>query len=235
MTLRLNRPPRGAEIRGFLAKSITQDLMEIVPDSKIVFDVGAYKGGVTATFLNAFPHATVYAFEPSPAFYAEIVAKSGNIHRLRVENLAITDSIGTAKFHEYSDPQTSSLLEMEPSYQKYMPEECREWRTVDVATVTIDGYCNIEGISMIDLLKLDIQGNELRALKGAENLLKNKAIRAIYLEVLFAPTYFGQGEFHEIQAYLQRLEYNLFDFYNFSYGEDGKLLFGDAVFLPQIA
>ena len=233
MNLRLNRPPLGAEIRGFLAKSFIQDLMEIVPDAKIIFDVGAYKGGVTATFLNAFPQAKIYSFEPNPVFYAEILANSGNIHRLKAENLAIADQVGRASFHEYSQSQTSSLLEMDPGYLKYLSEGFRNCGTIDVATITIDKYCEVEGIPAIDLLKLDIQGNELRAFRGAANLLEKKAVRAIYCEVIFTPTYVGQGEFHEIQAFLQGLGYNLFDFYNFSYGQDGKLLFGDAIFLPQ--
>ena len=36
----------------------------------------------------------------------------------------------------------------------------------------------------IDILKMDIQGGEFSALRGAENLLKEKRIKLIYLEIL---------------------------------------------------
>ena len=46
----------------------------------------------------------------------------------------------------------------------------------------IDDYLAENQISYIDLLKLDIEGNELQALKGAEDSLKNGKIKAIQFE-----------------------------------------------------
>jgi hypothetical protein len=51
-----------------------------------------------------------------------------------------------------------------------------------IFTQTIDFYCSQNDIPHIDLLKLDIEGHELAALRGAELMLRNKAIEVITFE-----------------------------------------------------
>lgn len=47
---------------------------------------------------------------------------------------------------------------------------------------SIDDFCYKQNIKQIDLLKLDIEGHELSALRGAKNMLKQKAIKNIQFE-----------------------------------------------------
>ena len=52
----------------------------------------------------------------------------------------------------------------------------------DIEVITLDEYCGKSGIEKIDLWKLDMEGGEEAALKGARDLLKRKAIRALVVE-----------------------------------------------------
>lgn len=61
---------------------------------------------------------------------------------------------------------------------------------------------------MIDILKMDIQGGELLALKGAQSLLEASRIRLLALEVEFKPLYKDQPLFWDICAYLYRFGYS---------------------------
>ena len=46
----------------------------------------------------------------------------------------------------------------------------------------LDDYINAAQLERIDLVKLDIEGYELLALRGAERALKNRTVKAVYFE-----------------------------------------------------
>jgi hypothetical protein len=54
---------------------------------------------------------------------------------------------------------------------------------IEVKTITLDEHCESYGISRVDLLKIDIEGHELFAIRGARRMLANKKVRAILFEV----------------------------------------------------
>ena len=64
-------------------------------------------------------------------------------------------------------------------------------------------------------------------------LLERRAIGIIYTEVLFVPVYQGQAWCYDIAAFLARYGYRLFDYYNFTYADSGRLRWGDALFVAR--
>lgn len=52
----------------------------------------------------------------------------------------------------------------------------------DVNVLTLDDFCSEHEISKIDLLKIDTEGNELKSLIGARQLLYENRIKAIQFE-----------------------------------------------------
>jgi len=110
------------------------------------------------------------------------------------------------------------------------PTQMKTERTVTVQATTLDSFCDAERITDIDVLKMDIQGGELLALKGAAGLLKSRKIRLICMEVIFVPTYEGQPQIDEIMAWLREHRYFLHNFYRLR-SKNGRLLYGDAIFL----
>jgi hypothetical protein len=55
--------------------------------------------------------------------------------------------------------------------------------TITVRTVRLDDFCRTEGIERIGFLKIDVEGAEMRVLRGAERLLRTQAIDMLYTEV----------------------------------------------------
>ena len=105
--------------------------------------------------------------------------------------------------------------------------------TIDVETETLESFCVKNNIYNIDILKMDVQGGELKVLKGAENLLINKSIDFIYSEIWFLAGYIGQPLYHDLATYLNSLGYSPFALFNMHYGKDGRYLWGDALFYKQ--
>jgi hypothetical protein len=96
---------------------------------------------------------------------------------------------------------------------------------VDVPMVRIDGVLNQE----VDILKLDLQGYELEALRGATNLLPR--IKTITTEVEFVPLYDGQPLFGDIDCFLRQSGFRLLNLYELWTHPDGQLTAGDAIYL----
>jgi FkbM family methyltransferase len=78
----------------------------------------------------------------------------------------------------------------------------RAEREVPVSTVRLQ---DIEGLSPIDFLKMDIQGAELMVLENAGPVLDQCV--AIQLEASFIPLYEGQPNFGEIDLWMRRAGY----------------------------
>ena len=101
--------------------------------------------------------------------------------------------------------------------------------------MTLDSYCEKLNIKNIDIVKLDIQGGELKALTGAEKLLKNKSILLIYTEVWYYPNYEKIPLLNQLWSCLSLFDYTLFNIYNNINATDGPLSQGDAIFIsPEI-
>ena len=105
---------------------------------------------------------------------------------------------------------------------------------IGIETATLDRFCAAHAIDRIDVLKLDIQGGELAALRGAEGLLRGAAIRLVVAEVNFVPLYRDMPLFWDVAAYLRGLGYELHGLFDLHHRLDGSgaLRWADAIFVP---
>jgi hypothetical protein len=58
---------------------------------------------------------------------------------------------------------------------------------------TIDEFCGDQGISRVDMLKIDVEGNELNVLRGSTRMIEAGAVGAIQFE--FGEAQIGSGTF----------------------------------------
>lgn len=208
-----------------------RQLLEGAPVN-VVLDVGANAGDTAHQYRALFPAAMIHAFEPFPGVHRQLAERFAADPRVRAHQLAVTDGPGTRRFFVNEAHVTNSLLPHNPASVEWAGAS-REGlgRTIDVPATTLDDFCRAEGLARIDLLKMDIQGGEAMALRGAARLLERQAVRLIYAEVLFAPLYEGQAFFCDIHGILSGYGYQLFGLYNLAQSERG-LGWGDAIFRP---
>ena len=201
-----------------------------------IVDAGAAIGKTAQTYHRYFPQATIIAFEPFPSAFAQLqhTARETCGDRVTCEPFALSDVPGEAVLHTNAQPDTNSLLPPAADGAKW-------WRNgrvdaqqeVRVQITSLDVYAQSHHLSHIDILKMDIQGGELKALRGAEALLARQGIGMIYTEVLFTTLYEGQGGFGSIVQYLEERGYRLFDLFDKRYAPDGSLKWADALFVSK--
>jgi len=197
--------------------------------SVVIYDVGANRGTTVDKFLQFSPASRIIAFEPYPPLAQEILKKYAQHANIVIDNSGISNVKGELLFYVNKGVDTSSFL---PPKLTGLNSDAQVKNTeqITVPVKTIQDSFTENNLSRIHILKLDIQGSELNALKGAENLLKDKKIDIIYTEAYFIQQYQDQPLFPEIAGYLLNLGYQLQDIYNPIYGK-GKLAWCDAIFV----
>jgi FkbM family methyltransferase len=200
------------------------------PDPTI-FDIGAAIGDISAQYIESFPACKVHAFEPFPEFFQKLEDRFNANSSLRLNNLAIGDVEGPLWLSSNRSSFTNSIWKTDPLATESWGEGVLDAQsTIRVPATTIDLYCKANGIETIDILKLDIQGGELKALRGAKSLLKAGKVALIYMEVIHAPTYLGQPYFEDYLHFFREASYVMLNIYN-PITKLGKLLQCDVIFV----
>jgi FkbM family methyltransferase len=139
-------------------RTLVRLIGEAIPLGGTVLEGGAHLGFVTVHAARAVgPEGRVVVFEPNTDVHPVLqgnLAANGVADRVAVVSKALGDSARTARFYVRED--TSSLLDVAP-----------DARPVEIDVVRADE----EVVGPVDVVKLDIEGSEVAALRGMERLL----------------------------------------------------------------
>lgn len=224
--------PYGSTPRGFRDKNIFADQRRLAgAGARVIFDVGAHLGDVASIYEELFPQARIHCFEPTPHLCEHLRQRFGDSSRATLHQVALADVQGTVALHVNPESATNSLYPFAEDAANHLdPAVLAPGRVIEVASTTIDEVVAAQGVSYIDILKLDVQGSELRVLQGASRTLDGRRIGIIVVEIAWVSVYDGQVSPHDLLAFLAHHGWALYDFYNFAYDPAGQLLWGDAVF-----
>ena len=161
-------------------------LNQLNGDNKLIFfDVGGndgdYSNMVKDICFSKKVDFNLCIFEPSSFCFNYLLEKNKDFKNIKIYQLAIAEENGYSKlFSPWEGSSGSSLAELD-SFNLHMPNVTVSSETV--TTVTLDDFCRENSIEKIDFLKLDIEGFELSALKGSHQMLVNKKIKFIQIEI----------------------------------------------------
>ena len=158
----------------FVARFLSSQL----PKNATIFDVGANRGQYASILADAFPSATIYLFEPSPTTFKILLDNMREAENIRAHNLGVSDSDGQMTL--FSDKCGSGMASLHQRRLDHFGISMDRRETVNVTS--LDSFCRGNGVSTIDLLKLDVEGHELAVLRGAQGLLDANTIGAIQFE-----------------------------------------------------
>ena len=178
-----------------------------INDFDFILDVGAGWGLESENFGKKFPEKTIYSFEGNPDSIAEC-EKNIKSENVKLIKKLVWDENTFIDFFPCTNgnPGASSVFLINEEYNEF--ELILQSHKLKIETIKLDSF--IDNNQLNDskgIIWMDLQGSELKALKGLEKNLKD--IVAIWTEAQYRPIYDGVNTFDEIDDFLQLKGYIL--------------------------
>ncbi|MBK3516633.1 FkbM family methyltransferase [Carboxylicivirga marina] len=142
---------------------------------KVIIDGGANVGNYSKMLNRFHADCTIYAFEPVKSTFDTLVANVKDINSVVAVNKGLFVNNCQKEIHLFDSSTHSSLFEL-----KGGKKVSNETQTIEL--ISGDSFAIENKLDQIDFIKLDLEGAEYDAIRGFENLLKSKSIKAIQFE-----------------------------------------------------
>ncbi|MBD2292363.1 FkbM family methyltransferase [Anabaena sphaerica FACHB-251] len=164
-------------------------------------DIGANIGIYTLLAASIIKNGTIYSFEALPKNYTRLEEniRINQLDQVKTYSLAISNLIGNI-----------ALNLAEGDSMPFISTQSHE-KTLTVKTDTLNNILNNESLSKLTLAKIDIEGAELLALKGATSLLKKQLPHVWIMEINNAVSNFDYNK-EDLVNFLQDYGYGLFQY-----------------------
>ncbi|HEV7765498.1 MAG TPA: FkbM family methyltransferase [Thermoanaerobaculia bacterium] len=179
---------------------------EYLHEGMIVFDVGAHIGELTLLFSHC-TNGPVHAFEAGRASFERLATATDGQSNIMINHIAVSDHENGIELRVYDDAYLAWSTQADRPLASY-GIDVTPIATERVPSITLDRYCERNGIAHIDLLKIDVEGAELQVLRGATRLLAERRIRCLTFE--YGQTTFDMGNTpEELEALLEHHGYTI--------------------------
>lgn len=196
-------------------QGIVKLLKRFVKPGDVFFDLGANFGFYSSYVLPLCGSSgAVHAFEANPSLIPHL-RRLNDVNSayggIRLNAMAVGKESGKHLPFYGSDRIGCSSL--------YPHEWLNRDSVVQVPVITVDDYVRKEGVTRIDVVKLDVEGAELDALKGMKNILSTHPPKLIVCELSLMPQQSATEEVHrdssaadplQVAEYLASFGYGLF-------------------------
>ena len=206
--------------------------LPLLKSAATVIDVGAHKGQFALLARHRYPAASLHCFEPLPEPRNRLTKLFGSDHDVQIHPVAASDEAGAASMHVSKLDDSSSLLPIGDRYVASFPGT-EEGSRADVQVARIDEVRDGVDIARPALMKVDVQGAELEALRGAERTLGS--VDQLLIEVSFMELYEGQTLASGVVTYLLQAGFELTGTFNIKKNRLGQCIQADFIFDRTLA
>ncbi len=185
----------------------------------VILEIGCNDGAHTRWFLETFPGARVYSFEPDPEPGRDLLTTSMTIgpNSAKSRSPTATEPHGsmpavdgrTVYDHE-PNPQGLGLLGLDSQSRNShleMHPWCRFDDSFEVTTMRLDTWRQKRGLDHIDFIWADVQGAESDLIRGAAETLSKT--RYFYTEYNDEELYEGQVGLRRLLRMLRKIGFEL--------------------------
>ena len=136
---------------------------KILRGGDVFFDIGSNTGLIALDMAKSVPDLKVFAFEPQPSLakHIRLSIEANGFERMKVLEVLLGKEEGESSLYMTSHSIHASVIPREDSFRELR----RPLRTLDGLVATGE-------VLPPDLIKIDVEGSELRVFEGAGNILK---------------------------------------------------------------
>jgi FkbM family methyltransferase len=161
-------------------------------DSKVIYDIGAFKGDWSKEVKHYFPQAKCFLFEANPAYAADLMNTG-----LDFFNVALSEP-GKSSVRFYNAGATGN------SYYKENTVIFDNSSSVELSCTTLDSLIDQYKLPIPNFLKIDTQGSEIDILKGFQNLTE---VDFILIECPIIQYNHGAPNIHDYLTYFKNFNF----------------------------
>lgn len=181
--------PHGRMANGIYERPLVERLIDLVKPDWVCYDIGAHVGYyslILAKLVGA--EGRVYAFEPLPANVRQVLL---HVERNRLEDVvrvrpfALSDTTGRVRFRGAVGPRGRGQGYLVGVRVQKLTPEAQKFSEIEVEQCRLDDLVDRGEIERPNFLKVDVEGAELRVLRGArETLVTAKPVIAAELHTV---------------------------------------------------
>ena len=196
---------------GYYEKDLSDLLKKMLRSNDVFIDIGANIGYFSLLSAKILPSIKVFSFEP----VKDLFQKMNENFSLNDSKNIVAISAAVGEMNEQRELYLSTPDNLGMS--SFQQPENYSGRREKVKVISIDDWFKTSGLTKINLIKLDIEGSELAALKGMRAVLEEQ--RPVLI-VEINPETLLQFELKPVDIYNYL---NQFNFEGFLISENGIL------------
>ncbi|MBT6121510.1 FkbM family methyltransferase [bacterium] len=194
-------------------------------DVQTVFDVGSRDCEQSVEFHEHFPSASIFAFEANPQTVPICEKIAANYDNITVIPKAVNDYDGTCTFYQI-DTENYSASPIPKSYKNkeilykaggsslikhahFDVGKGLNTKAVDVNCTRLDSFCTANKISTVDILWMDLEGAEFKALQSLGPAISK--VKIMQLEAQIHKKGSSNYSFEELRTYLSKYGFDYVD------------------------
>tara|TARA_R110002051_G_C8695941_1_gene493710 strand:+ start:705 stop:1322 length:618 start_codon:yes stop_codon:yes gene_type:complete len=138
----------------------------------VVVDVGACHGGYTSFFSSMLGNTgKIYCVELFPPNFQRLEMRFGHFKNIEFINAAVSDNVGTESLYAGDSSEAHNII-------GYNTSHVQNAKVGEIKSITLDEMLKDE--VEIGLIKIDVEGAELKVLHGMTDVMKKT--RSILIE-----------------------------------------------------
>jgi FkbM family methyltransferase len=176
-------------------KETLVQLDQLVQPGMVFLDIGAHVGYYSRRYAQKVgSNGRILSFEPHPRTFAKLQKNVGHLPNVTLNQIALAETAGTAELHDYLIMSASGSLQFDQgmlelqksqlSASDIAPRIAEDFpaNTFTVQTRPVDDCLAELKIEQVDVVKMDIEGAEISALRGMRRTIQKSPNLALVME-----------------------------------------------------
>jgi FkbM family methyltransferase len=144
-------------------------VISLCSNRPVIYDVGANCGYYVLRYANLAD--SIYAFEPVTDTYDSLIfnIKSNKIPNAFAFQVGLSEKDESVTINLYNTSACNSLFNRDVPAEHSLKKIGQE----NVLLVNLDGFIDTKSLLPPDIIKIDVEGSELKVIQGAKNTINN--------------------------------------------------------------